>query len=372
MVPRLGSLAGGRLGSLAVRLRRGPALLAWAIDGRHDWAVLILEGRLDWRSGPILAAAWRTLEDLHPGRIAIEMSGIRTWDAHGLARLLEVAAGTPGVSAYGAGARLRRSLAAAQLGWELVSGHCPAEPVPAGTLTGGSSQADVEPLWHVGPNSARSAPGGAPGTFTPSRAGLAAGQAGNFVLAAFVLFALAPFLGLIALAIWLDSPGPVMYTQLRAGRAHRDGSVRVFKLYKFRTMVDGADALRMALRAAATDGPFFKLKGDPRITRMGRWLRAWSLDELPQLLNVLLGDMSLVGNRPLPLDEAEMLAHPWQRARFQAPAGLTGLWQVCVRSECTPRTRLALDTAYAVARSPWLDLQILAATVPAVICRKGW
>lgn len=366
---RRGSLAGRRLGSLSTRLRRRPALLAWAIEGRQDWAVLVLEGRLDWSSGPVLDAAWRALDALRPGRIALDLSGVRHWDAHGLARLLEMAAGEA-ITVYGARPRLRRSLAASQVNWDLADDqavlYADACSWGEGPDDGGAIGRAIGGAIGGAPGLPGGLPGGLQGVLREPA------QVLDILIAAFALFALAPLLIAIAVAIRLDSPGEAMFTQFRAGAARRDGSVRVFRLYKFRTMVDGAEALRIALRSATPEGPFFKIKGDPRITRVGRWLRAWSLDELPQLLNVVRGEMRLVGNRPLPLDEAELLCQPWQRARFQAPAGLTGLWQVCVRSDCTPRARLALDTAYAAARSPWLDLRILLATVPAVIWRKGW
>lgn len=353
---RLASLAGRRIGTLTRRLGPGPALLAWAIEGRHDWAVLVLEGRLDWSSGPVLGAAWIAVDSLHPGRIAIDLSGVRRWDAKGLARLVEMGASEGDVTVFGAGPKLRRSLAATGLGWELVPGGQPDQPATSQPSARAVSAGEMPICLHA----------------SPPRCGFEPAQLLDIALAGFALFALAPLLGCLALAIRLDSPGPAVYTQLRAGKARADGSVRVFRLYKFRTMVDGADALRIALRSATPGGPFFKIKGDPRITRVGRYLRAWSLDELPQLLNVVRGEMRLVGNRPLPLDEAELLREPWQRARFFAPAGLTGLWQVSVRSDCTPRARLALDTAYAATRSPWLDFRILLATVLAVIRRKGW
>jgi lipopolysaccharide/colanic/teichoic acid biosynthesis glycosyltransferase len=118
-------------------------------------------------------------------------------------------------------------------------------------------------------------------------------------------------------------------------------------------------------------GAFFKLEDDPRITRVGRFLRRTSLDELPQLLNVLRGEMRLVGNRPLPLYEAEALTEDWQRARFLAPAGITGLWQISGRSELSERERLALDALYAATRSFRGDLGILLRTVPALLARRG-
>lgn len=323
-------------------MRRGPALLAWAIEGHQDRVVLSLKGDLDWRAGPVLEAAWQAIDTFRPCRVALDLKGIRRWDAGGLARLLEFGAGRPIVAVYGATPRLQACLAATRVGWGSVADRLECDPCADGPETD----------WYA--------------------QGLAPAQLLDIALALLALVVLAPLLLCIMAAIRLDSPGPALFTQLRSGGARPDGSIRVFRVFKFRTMVDGADALRISLREATPDGPFFKLKGDPRITRVGRLLRAWSLDELPQLLNVVRGEMRLVGNRPLPLDEAELLREPWQRARFRAPAGITGLWQVSARSDCTPRARLALDTAYAATRSPWLDFRILLATVPAIFRRKGW
>ncbi|MEB3327898.1 MAG: sugar transferase [Candidatus Sericytochromatia bacterium] len=197
-------------------------------------------------------------------------------------------------------------------------------------------------------------------------------------LAGLGLLALTPLLAAIALAIRLDSPGPALFVQLRAGqdrRPSRPGLPRaeVFPCFKFRTMHLDAEARVEALRASNQygGGAFFKLEDDPRITRVGRWLRHTSLDELPQLLNVLRGEMRLVGNRPLPLYEAEALTEDWQRARFLAPAGITGLWQISGRSELSERERLALDALYAATRTFWGDVTILLRTVPALLARRG-
>jgi lipopolysaccharide/colanic/teichoic acid biosynthesis glycosyltransferase/NDP-sugar pyrophosphorylase family protein len=198
------------------------------------------------------------------------------------------------------------------------------------------------------------------------------------LLAGLGLLALTPLLAAIALAIRLDSPGPALFVQLRAGqdrRPARPGLPRaeVFPCFKFRTMHTDAEARVEALRARNQygSGAFFKLEDDPRITRVGRWLRRTSLDELPQLLNVLRGEMRLVGNRPLPLYEAEALTEDWQRTRFLAPAGITGLWQISGRSELSERERLALDALYAATRSFWGDVTILLRTVPALLARRG-
>ena len=116
---------------------------------------------------------------------------------------------------------------------------------------------------------------------------------------------------------------------------------------------------------------FFKLENDPRITRVGHLLRKTSLDELPQLINVLRGEMRLVGNRPLPVYEAEALQEDWQRTRFLAPAGITGLWQISGRSDLSEKERLALDAYYTVTRTFAGDMSILFRTLPALLARRG-
>lgn len=197
-------------------------------------------------------------------------------------------------------------------------------------------------------------------------------------LAALLLLLMAPLWLLIIAAIKLDSPGPAFYTQLRSGRdprPYRLGSPRggVFACYKFRTMHADADRRVQELRAQNQygEGAFFKLADDPRITRVGSFLRKTSLDELPQLINVLKGEMRLVGNRPLPLYEAEALQEDWQRTRFLAPAGITGLWQISGRSELSEKERLVLDAYYSVTRSFWGDWGILLRTLPALIRQRG-
>jgi lipopolysaccharide/colanic/teichoic acid biosynthesis glycosyltransferase len=205
---------------------------------------------------------------------------------------------------------------------------------------------------------------------------LAAGL--DWAIALFALIALAPLWLLIAFAIVLDDPGPVFFSQLRVGQdplARRLGRLqgRVFELYKFRTMAVGAERQVDALLAENAYGasPFFKLEQDPRVTRVGRFLRATSLDELPQLLNVVLGDMRLVGCRPLPLYEAAALQEDWQRLRFACPAGITGLWQISGRSDLSAAERMVLDSYYSVTRTLWTDWGILLRTVPALLLQKG-
>lgn len=180
------------------------------------------------------------------------------------------------------------------------------------------------------------------------------------------LLALLPLFGLVALAIRLDSPGPVIFRQQRAGRA-----ARPFWFLKFRSMSADAEALRPALAALnEQDGPVFKIRHDPRITRVGRFLRRSSIDELPQLWNVLVGDISLVGPRSATLDEVSKYER-WQRRRLSVTGGITCTWQVSGRSEIPFREWMRLDLRYVAARNVWLDLQLLARTLPAVISGRG-
>jgi lipopolysaccharide/colanic/teichoic acid biosynthesis glycosyltransferase len=249
----------------------------------------------------------------------------------------------------------------------------------------------------------------------------------DVLVAGTALLVVSPVLALVALLVRLDSRGPIFYGSTRIGEGYR-----AFRLLKFRTMhvdadrrlkelahlnqyaaAEAADAapetpavplyrvpLRMPdgrlpqdlvarfgdaavlvaddavvaedayLRAQrhASAGVFVKLEHDPRVTRLGRFLRKTSLDELPQLWNIVVGDMSLVGNRPLPPYEAEQLTHDGHVERFLAPAGLTGLWQVTKRGARTvsPAERIALDNTYAARFSLWMDLRLMLRTVPAL------
>jgi lipopolysaccharide/colanic/teichoic acid biosynthesis glycosyltransferase len=177
------------------------------------------------------------------------------------------------------------------------------------------------------------------------------------------LIALSPIMLLIAIAIKLESKGSIFYISKRSGTGYR-----VFDFYKFRTMRQGADKELKNLTNQYAEGSdnavFFKVKNDPRITRLGQFLRSTSLDELPQLFNVLKGDMSLVGNRPLPLYEAEQLTRDLIAARFLAPAGITGLWQVTKRGKdnMSPEERIQLDIEYALKNSFLFDMKILLKT----------
>jgi exopolysaccharide biosynthesis polyprenyl glycosylphosphotransferase len=184
--------------------------------------------------------------------------------------------------------------------------------------------------------------------------------------AGFGVLVLAPLLAVIAIAIKLDSPGPVFFRQWRMGRNDVP-----FEMLKFRTMVDRAESMRSALAARneAEDG-LFKIKDDPRITRVGGLLRRTSLDELPQLFNVLRGDMALVGPRPLVLDE-DCRIEGWQRSRLQLPPGMTGPWQVFGSARIPLGEMVKIDYLYGANWSLWLDVKILLRTVAFVFERRG-
>ena len=183
---------------------------------------------------------------------------------------------------------------------------------------------------------------------------------------ALILVLLAPLMAMIAAAIKLDSRGPVFFRQRRVGREDE-----VFEIYKFRTMVDGADAQRATLaHRNEAGGGLFKIEDDPRITRVGRFLRRTSLDELPQLLNVLRGDMSLVGPRPLVVDE-DCLIEGHQRHRLMVPPGVTGLWQIFGSARIPLNEMVKIDYLYGANWSLWLDMKILLRTVPFVLGQRG-
>jgi exopolysaccharide biosynthesis polyprenyl glycosylphosphotransferase len=181
------------------------------------------------------------------------------------------------------------------------------------------------------------------------------------------LLVAAPFMILIALAIKATSPGPVIFSQERFGL-----NKRRFSMFKFRTMVSGAEALQADLEERnEAIGPVFKIRDDPRVTPIGRWLRRMSLDELPQLFNVVRGDMSLVGPRPLPVRDVHRFSESWLMRRFSVPPGVTGLWQISGRSDLTFDRWVALDLQYIDGWSLGLDFRILAKTVPAVLWGRG-
>lgn len=189
------------------------------------------------------------------------------------------------------------------------------------------------------------------------------------LLAGSALLVLMPFFLLIAIIIKLESRGPVFYTSSRAGRGFR-----IFRFYKFRTMEVDADKKlnHLAHLNQYNNTNFFKVRNDPRVTRFGAILRKTSLDELPQLFNVLLGDMSIVGNRPLPLYEAATLTTNESIERFMAPAGMTGLWQIKKRGrdDMSTEERISLDIAYARKHSLAYDLWIMANT-PGALFQKS-
>jgi len=176
---------------------------------------------------------------------------------------------------------------------------------------------------------------------------------------------LVPLLSLVALLIYIDSPGKVMFTQLRTGKGGRR-----FKMYKFRSMVPNAEELKIKYaHLNELTWPDFKITNDPRITRIGKILRKTSLDELPQLLNVLKGDMSLVGPRPTSF--APETYRLWHTERLEVVPGITGLWQISGRSNLDFDQRLKLDIAYIERQSIWMDICIIARTVGQVFIGEG-
>lgn len=189
----------------------------------------------------------------------------------------------------------------------------------------------------------------------------------DLLAATALLIIAAPLLGLVALAIKLDSYGPVFFVQERMGL-----NKRRFMLVKFRTMVVDAEArMKEIEHLNEKEGPIFKIKKDPRITRVGRFLRKTSIDELPQLINVILGDMSLVGPRPLSMRDALGLDAAWQKRRFSVKPGITCLWQVSGRSNLSFQEWMLLDLEYIDRWSLGLDFRILLRTIPAVLTGKG-
>jgi exopolysaccharide biosynthesis polyprenyl glycosylphosphotransferase len=189
--------------------------------------------------------------------------------------------------------------------------------------------------------------------------------AGTLLLLVFAL----PLIFLpVAIIIKLTSPGPVFFRQKRAGL-----NGRPFTMYKFRTMVTNAEQLKQELAALnEMSGPVFKVANDPRVTRFGRWLRKKSIDEFPQLINVLQGDMSLVGPRPLPVEEVNRFDDLAHRRRLSVKPGLTCLWQVGGRNEVSDfKEWVRLDLEYIDHWSLWLDIKILWRTIPVVLMGKG-
>lgn len=197
----------------------------------------------------------------------------------------------------------------------------------------------------------------------------------DIVSSGMVLLVLSPFLLIVAIIIAIESKGPIIFKSKRVGTGYQ-----VFDFYKFRSMRANASNELQALstelnqydKSETGATTFVKLKNDPRITKFGHFIRKYSIDELPQLLNVFFGDMSVVGNRPLPLYEAEMLTSNEWSMRFLGPAGLTGLWQVSRRgkADMSERERKKLDNFYAQNYSFWLDFKIILQTFPAVVQKE--
>jgi len=187
-----------------------------------------------------------------------------------------------------------------------------------------------------------------------------------------VLVVLFPVLVLTALSVLVDGGRPLFYVSERVGRGGR-----VFPFFKFRSMRVGAEEERESLEDQnEADGVLFKIKDDPRITGVGRFLRRWSLDELPQIWNVIRGDMNIVGPRPLPVGDLQGLDHDpemayWFDLRHHVPPGITGLWQVRGRVELGFDEMVRLDLYYVQNWSPWLDLKVLLATLPAILRGRG-
>ena len=189
----------------------------------------------------------------------------------------------------------------------------------------------------------------------------------DVLIASAVLAVLSPFLLGIAIAVRSTSPGPALFKQARVGL-----NKRPFAMYKFRTMAQDAEQKQALLEARnEADGAVFKMRNDPRVTPLGGFLRRTSLDELPQLLNVLRGEMSLVGPRPLPMRDVERFREDWQRRRFSVLPGLTCLWQLSGRSNVDFQRWMELDLQYIDEWSLALDLKILLRTVPVVLRREG-
>jgi exopolysaccharide biosynthesis polyprenyl glycosylphosphotransferase len=246
--------------------------------------------------------------------------------------------------------QLVRILIAAGIHVDLVSG----EP---DLLTSGGVLHHIEgmPMLNLGPSSI-------------APAGRLFKRALDVAVSGLALLALSPLMGYLALRIKLDSKGPVLFRQRRGGRWGE-----VFEVVKFRTMVDGADALRDELRSTSMNGEsgLFKIKEDPRITKFGAWMRRRSLDELPQLWNVLKGDMTLVGPRPLPLDEiAQLNGH--RAVRESVRPGITGHWQTLGRSDIPFEDMVKLDYAYVVNWTATEDIRILLKTAEVLLqSRRG-
>jgi exopolysaccharide biosynthesis polyprenyl glycosylphosphotransferase len=182
-----------------------------------------------------------------------------------------------------------------------------------------------------------------------------------------LIILLSPVFILTALAVYIDDPGRILYRQKRVGKNGRQ-----FYMLKFRSMVSNADKLKEELMAQneSQDGVIFKMKNDPRVTRVGRFIRKFSIDELPQLFNVLKGDMSLVGPRP-PLPSEVAMYTLEERKRLHVMPGITCIWQVSGRSDIPFKQQVRLDLDYIQTQGFWMDVKLLLRTVPAVLLGKG-
>ena len=218
-----------------------------------------------------------------------------------------------------------------------------------------SSFDDVNGIWLLGVRH-----------FGLSRSSEALKRTTDVIGATVALVLLLPLLLILATAVKVSSRGPVLFQQKRIGRAGE-----VFTMFKFRSMVVGADSNKEALRGRnEAEGGLFKIDHDPRVTRIGRLMRRISLDELPQLLNVLRGEMSLVGPRPLVPDE-DALIEGWQRRRLAVKPGMTGLWQIFGSARIPMQEMVKIDYLYGANWSIWLDMKILIRTVPYMLARRG-
>jgi len=189
----------------------------------------------------------------------------------------------------------------------------------------------------------------------------------DIFISSLLLIMLAPIFLIVAILIKLDSTGPVFFVQERVGL-----NKRRFRMYKFRTMAGDAEKRQSDLESLnEAEGPVFKIKNDPRVTRLGRFLRKASIDELPQFLNVLKGDMSLVGPRPLPIRDYQGFDQDWVRRRFSVRPGITCLWQINGRSSVSFQEWMELDLHYIDHWSFWLDVKVIAKTIPAVLKGVG-
>jgi exopolysaccharide biosynthesis polyprenyl glycosylphosphotransferase len=201
-----------------------------------------------------------------------------------------------------------------------------------------------------------------------NKASRMAKRALDVLISAAILVCLSPILLVVAIAIKLDSRGPVFFRQVRAGRGDTE-----FRLIKFRSMYKDAEQRKLDFEKEneATDGVMFKIKKDPRITRVGGILRRSSLDEIPQLINVLKGEMSLVGPRPLILKESRHATDSWLARRLDLRPGITGLWQVSGRSDLPFQEMVRFDYQYVSGWSLARDIEILLATIPVVLSGRG-